>query len=180
MNLIFVKKDMKKSLLLALAFILSTTIFSQGSYEILVATDFDGKVTTGSIENLIAEIRKGKPVRVGWQLDFDGDKNSDFDHWVNADFITILGGHVFTQIETIFIQGPNPKIPQVEIYPSTSQWTALIGTNGKLLNRFIMDDPPPIYDEKGNEIDNTKMKERFAERRKVDTWKVATFWSVMN
>ena len=99
---------MKKSLIILLAFIFNTTLFSQGSYEILVATDFDGKVTTGSIENLIAEIRKGKPVRVGWQLDFDGDKKPDFDHWVNADFITILGGHVFTQLETIFIQGPNP------------------------------------------------------------------------
>ena len=170
---------MKKSLLFVFAFIFNTILFGQGSYEIVVATDFDGKVTSGSIETLIEEIRKGKPVRVGWQLDFDGDKKPDFDHWVNADFITILGGHVFTQLETIFIQGPNVKIPQVEIFPSTNQWTALIGTNGKLLNRFIMDDPPPIYDEDGNEIDNTKMKERLVERRKVDTWKVATFWSVM-
>jgi len=42
-----------------------------------------------------------------------------------------------------------------------------------------MDDLPAMFDEDGNEIDNTKMKEQHKERRKVDVWNVATFWSVM-
>ena len=167
---------MRYLLLLIFAFIFNV-ISAQTSYELVVTTDFEGQVVSGSIDSLIQEIRKGKPVRVGWQLDFDKDRKPDFDHWVDAEFITILGGHVFTQIETIFVQGPNTSIPQVEIYPSTHQWTAVIGTNGKLLNRFIIEDTPNV--EVGEEINKEKIEKQLAEMKKVNTWKVATFWSVM-
>ena len=170
---------MKKGIFIILAILIQTSIFSQSNYETIVATDFDGNVVSGSIDSLISEIRKGKPVRVGWQLDFDKDKKPDFDHWVDAGFLTILGGHVFAQIETIYIQGPRAEIPQVEIYPTHHQWTALIGTNGKLLNRFIMEKPPKMVDKDGNEMDEEAMEKRFKEMTKVDTWKVATFWSVL-
>lgn len=169
---------MKKVITLLLTLLFQTVIFAQSSYEIIVATDFDGKVVEGSIDSLIAEIRKGKPVRVGWQLDFNGDKKPDFDHWVDAGFITVLGGHVFAQLETIFVQGPRDEIPQVEIYPSKSQWTALIGTNGKLLNRFIMDKPPKLVDKDGNEMDAEAVEKQYKKMTKVDTWDVSTFWSV--
>lgn len=169
---------MKKAVLISL--LCSWTIFSFGQtgYKILVATDFDGQVVQGSIDTLIQEIRKGKPVRVGWQLDFDKDKQADFDHWVPATYITILNGHVFTQIDPIFIQGPNPKIPQVEIYASSDQWSAILGTNGKLLNRFIMANPPKISAEQKEQMD-ASMKAQIENMTKVQTWQVATFWSVL-
>lgn len=164
-------------------FIISLTfwcnsLFAQSNFQIIVATDFDGQVVAGSIDSLIKEIRRGKPVRVGWQLDFNKDKEADFDHWVDAEFITILGGHVFTQIETIFAQGPNIEVPQVEIFPSPDQWTAVIGTNGKLLNRFISEGTPKIASIDGKEVDEEMIKKQIAAMKKVSTWKVATFWAV--
>ena len=150
------------------------------SYEIIVATDFDGQVVSGSIDQLITEIRKGKAVRIGWQLDFDQDQQSDFDHWVDAGFITILGGHVFAQIDAIFVQGPDLAKPQVEIFPSSSRWTAVLGTNGLLKNRFIMDKPPKIEALEGQEIDTLATRKQAEEMRKVQSWKVATFWATSN
>ena len=156
------------------------------SYDIVLATDFDGNVTKGSKAALIDYIREGKPVRVGWQLDFNGDKKPDFDHWVEATYITILEEEVFTQIDPIYAQGPNRKVPQVEIYPDGTKWTAVIGTNSKLLNRFIQnnedipelvfDDSMDISDEEKQEIIQ-KEEERKLAMKEVRTWKVATFWS---
>jgi len=134
---------------------------------------------TGSIEKLIAEIRSGKPVRVGYQLDFNNDKEPDFDHWVDAEFITIFNGHVFTQIESIYRQIPRPEIPQIDIIPVDDKWTAILGTNSKLLNRFILGLFDYDIDETGNPI-VTKEVEKALKQREVRTWQVATFWSVPN
>jgi len=171
---------MKKKLLPILLFIFSIPAFSQ-TYEIVASTDFDGKVVSGSIDSLIHYIRQGKPVRVGWQLDFDKDKKPDFDHWVDAGFITILGDHVFSQLEEIYIQGPNMAIPQIEIYPSGTKWTCVIGTNGLLKNRFVYPELPkvPTVDKNGKELTQEEIDEKVMKRIEVKTWKVATFWSVM-
>ena len=162
-----------KHLLILFLISISTLAYNQGTYEIVVATNFDGQVVSGSIDDLIQEIRKGKAVRVGWQLDFNQDKKSDFDHWVPAEFITILNGHVFTQIPPIFAQGPNLDIPQVQIFSSPTQWTAVLGTNGKLLNRFITETPTNF-----DELEEAKQKQ-ILKMKAVDSWKVATFWSVL-
>ncbi len=157
------------------------------SYNIVLATDFDGNVISGSKEILIQLIRQGKPVRVGWQLDFNEDKKSDFDHWVDASFITILENEVFTQIEPIFMQGPNLDGPQVDIYPSNTQWTGLIGTNGKLLNRYLMDNearPKLVFDETLDISEEEQkqqieaLEKKLQTMKEVKTWNVATFWSV--
>jgi len=157
------------------------------SYEIVLATDFDGEVSSGSKEALIKAIRSGQPVRVGYQLDFNQDKEPDFDHWIEATFITILGTEVFTQIDPIFAQGPNISIPQIEIFPGNTRWTAVIGTNGKLLNRYVLEALEPVefvYDET-QDLTEEEQKSRFDElmesteaMKEVKTWKVATFWSV--
>jgi len=161
---------MKAILIVILSLLISLQANAQ--WEIIVSTDFDGAVVQGSVDSLIKEIRNGNPVRVGWQLDFNEDKIADFDHWVEADWITVLGGHVFTQIRSIYIQGPNEEIPQVEIYPSPAEWTAVVGTNGKLLNRFVMEAPVKLED-----MDEEAL-EKWMKRIEVKTWKVATFWSV--
>jgi len=157
------------------------------TYSIVLETDFDGSVSSGSKEELISFIREGKPLRVGWQFDFDGDSISDLEHWIDATFISILKQEVFTQIDPIFAQGPNESIPQVEIYSDNTKWTAVIGTNGILLNRFIQKDsdiPELIFDDSLNlsEQEKNEMIEQEEKRKKamkeVNSWKVATFWSI--
>ena len=159
------------------------------SYNIVLETNFDGEVVNGSKEELIQFIREGKPVRVGWQLDFDEDKIPDFDHWVEATFITILGNEVFTQIDPIYAQGPDLKTPQVEIYPGDTRWTALLGTNGILLNRFLINNaqkPEIIYDDSLGltveefEFEKKKAEDHWVKINEVQIWNVATFWSIQN
>jgi len=131
------------------------------TYSIVLETDFDGSVSSGSKEELISYIREGKPLRVGWQLDFDGDGISDLEHWIDATFISILKQEVFTQIDPIYAQGPNESIPQVEIYSDNTKWTAVIGTNGILMNRFIQKDsdvPELIFDDSLNLSEQEKKK----------------------
>lgn len=149
----------------------------QNGFDIIVETNFDGEVVKGSIEELITEVRKGKHVRVGWQLDFNEDKVPDFDHWVDAGFITILNGHVFTQLESIYRQIPKKNIPQVDIIPVNTKWTGVIGTNGKLLNRYVYPELEFEVDENGNPI-VTEQVEKELKKREVRTWNVSTFWAV--
>lgn len=113
---------------------------------ILLRTDFDGKITTGSIEILIEAINQGHNIKIGWQLDFNNDKIPDLEHWVNSSFLTIMNGQVFDQIGPIYAQIPNSDIPQVQITNSSLKWTAIIGTNGKLLSRYILEDLNEIKD----------------------------------
>lgn len=163
------------------------TICKAQSYEIVLSTNFQGEVINGSKQELVKYIREGKPVRVGWQLDFNEDKKPDFDHWSNATFITILGEDVFTQIDPIFAQGPDLEIPQVFIYANPTQWTAILGSNGKLLNRFVLDNsskPNLIFDDSQGitkeeyEIQKKEAEENWQAMTTVQTWNVATFWSV--
>lgn len=147
-------------------FILSIlwTISSYSQNEnLLLSTDLEGNITEGSIGKLIQEIQKGSPLRVGWKMDFDKDSIPDIEHWIDAEFISILGGHVFNQIQPIYQQLPVSEIPQIEILESAMLWTGVIGTNGLLKHRFIYDaDKSDISDEKVlNMIDRqTRIRER--------------------
>lgn len=155
----------------------SLHLSGQGAYKIVLKTDFDGNVVEGSKEELIRLIREGNPVRIGWQLDFDEDKQADFDHWMDAEFITILKNDVFTQIRNINAQIPNDQIPQIKIIPNNLMWTAILGTNSKLLNRFVYDDIEYTLDSLGQAIMDEKTLQEI-EIRKISTWNVATFWAV--
>ena len=167
---------MFKTIKLIIVFlILSCALF--GQHEIILETDFDGNVVMGSKDALIKEIRKGRSVRVGYQLDFDKDKVSDFDHWTDAEFITILDGEVFTQIKNINMQVPDLKIPQVDIMPVNTMWTAILGTNSLLKNRYVYGELKFETDNEGKPI-VTPQVEKELKKREVRTWKVATFWAV--
>ncbi len=134
----------------------------------LVSTDFEGKVVSGSIEALIEEVQAGKAIRVGWKLDFDGDQVADLEHWVNADFLTVMEGHVFHQITPIYRQIPKSEIPQIEIVNSPMQWTGIIGTNGKLVHRYLLEDIDSIEDE----FVRNQMRARCEIKERI----VATMW----
>ena len=109
-------------------------------------------------------------VRFGWQLDFDEDKQSDLEHWVDAEFISILEGHVFTQIRPIYAQVPDADARQIQILESTKRWTAVLGTNGLLVSRYLINDVYNVEDKniKKYLVDAAAIKERI----------VATTWVV--
>ena len=140
-------KKLIKSYLLLIVFLLVSGLSIGQETETLLQTDFDGKVTNGSIENLIRTIKQGNSIRIGWKLDFNDDGIGDLEHWVDANFLSILNRHVFNQIKPIYAQSPNMKTPQIEINNSPMQWTAVIGTNGKLISRYIYSELDKIEDE---------------------------------
>ena len=157
-------------ILLALILILCSSIVVGQKSEILLKTDFEGKVTDGSLETLIEAVKSGESIRIGWQLDFNEDRVPDLEHWIDAKFLTIMSGHVFNQIEPIYMQAPLADIPQVEISNSPLQWTAIIGTNGKLKSRFIFPDMDKVEDEeyRKNLMEMTQVNERM----------VQTIWAI--
>lgn len=161
------------------AFVLSVSVQAFGQHKIVLSTNFDGEVLSGSKDLLIEEIRKGKAVRVGYQLDFDEDKIADFDHWVSAEFITIINDEVFTQIRNINLQIPDVELSKLDIIPANTMWTAILGTDGLLKNRFVYEKFVPEKDEDGIPIMDKKM-EKELKKREVKIWKVATFWAVDN
>ena len=69
------------------------------------------------------------------------------EHWIDASFISVLNGHVFNQIQPIYRQIPKQEIPQIQIINSNMQWAGIIGTNGKLISRYIIPDLHLIKEE---------------------------------
>jgi len=142
--------------------------FSQNN--IVLKTDLNGKVTFGSVENLISHIQSGKSIKIGWQHDLNKDSIPDLEHWIDADFISILNGHVFNQIEPIYRQIPKMSIPQVQIMESSMKWTGIIGTNGKLISRYIIPELESIEDE--------AIYNSLKSRAEVKERTVSTIWAI--
>ncbi len=157
---------MKHILVLLIMMVFNST-FAQ-SPKVLVKTNSEGNVSEGAIESLIQAIREGNDIRVGWSLDFDKDGKPDVEHLIDAKFLTILNGHVFNQIDPIFAQAPNAKIPQVQIGNNDMKWMAIIGTNGVLMSRFII---PGIKDQ-----ENEEYKKQLEVMSKVNEDIVETSW----
>ncbi len=128
-------------------FCLLTSGWSLGQQSrVLLKTGTKGEVITGFIERLITTIQEGKAIRIGWQFDFDDDGAPNLEHWIDANFLSILNGHVFNQIEPIYGQLPMEEIPQIQIKASKLKWTAVIGSNGKLMSRYIYADVNDVED----------------------------------
>ncbi len=140
--------------------------------QVLVKTNIEGEVIEGSIESLISAIQEGSKIRVGWSMDLNKDGDPDLEHWIDANFISILGGHVFNQIDPIFRQIPKLNIPQVQIKESDMQWTGIIGTNSKLIHRYII----PNLDQ----IDDELMRSQLEKRTAIKEMMVSTIWSTAN
>ncbi|MEM1219418.1 MAG: hypothetical protein AAGH79_10915 [Bacteroidota bacterium] len=157
--------------LLILACSISVSSLVAQSNRFVLKTDADGQVIEGSVEGLIDKINAGYAVRVSWGFDMDKDGQIDLVHWVDAEFISILNGHVFTQIAPIYKQSPKLEIPQVQISTSSVQWTGIIGTNGKLVSRYIIPDIDRIEDQELRAM----MEKRAAAKERM----VATTWVVV-
>ena len=93
-----------------------------------------------SIENLIQSIQLGNPLRIGRLPDSNGNNKPQLEYWIDANFITILNGHEFNQIDPINMQISKLDPLQVTIVNSPQMRTTIIGTNGKLLSRFNIPD----------------------------------------
>ena len=57
-------------------------------------------------------------------------------------------------------------------------WTAVLGTNSKLVNRFVYEENLKFEVDSNGERIITDELEQQIEMRKPETWKVATFWAV--
>lgn len=158
-----------KKLPILLIFLFLTIFLQAQDSNILVMTNPKGEVTRGAVDNLIAAIKQGGKIRVGWNIDFNEDGKADVTHWIDANFLTILNGHVFTQIDPIYKQVTKAQIPQVNIIESTMMWTGVIGTNSVLQSRYIVPELLDIEDDKAYEM----MKKKTAITEKM----VSTIWA---
>lgn len=156
-----------KKIVLILGLALSGNVIAQNT-KILLKTDTQGEVVEGSQDTLIEAVRSGSKIRVGWSLDFDKDGKADVEHFIDADFLTVLNGHVFNQTQFIYAQAPNSEKPQVEIGNSEMQWVAVIGSNGILMSRFIVPN--------ADTIENEEYKKQVKMMTQVREEKVPTIW----
>ncbi len=158
-----------KNLIILLSLLFITSFLQAQDSNILVTTNTKGEVSHGTIDNLIAAINQGKKIRVGWNIDFNSDGKPDVTHWIDATFLTILNGHVFTQIDPIYKQTTKAQIPQVNIIESTMQWTGVIGTNSVLQSRYIV---PELLD-----IEDDTLYEKMKKKTAVSEKMVSTIWA---
>jgi hypothetical protein len=126
-----------KSVLLATfsAFLLSG-VARAAPCEVVLSTGAGGAVASGSKALLVEAVRKGRPVRVGWELDFDKNGEADLIHWAEATFLTIFEGEVMAQIAPIHRQHPKRGTGHATLSADFELWHALIGTKGLLEHRF--------------------------------------------
>lgn len=149
-----------------------TGVMAQGSglYKVVYEADKNGKRISGSLEDLIAYVDSGNPVRVGWELvqKWPNDSTTTMRHWTDGGFVTSTRGQVFAQIRGIFGQGfahiDSP--PGIFLFSKTpDSWVAVIGTDGNMRAKFeISEDMKELPDEVIKSMENSKVK---------------TMWSVM-
>ncbi len=170
---------MKISSLITLIILLTTSYSLTAQTKTMVKIDSEGEVISGSIEKLISKIQDGHKVRVGWTMDSNRDGEIDLEHWIDAEFISIIGGHVFTQIQAIYRQVPKQDPAQIDIIPSDLKWTGVVGTNGLLRNRYIFSAEIEYETDENGQPIMTEAVEKALQKREVRTWKVATTWVVL-
>ncbi len=141
-----------------------------GLYKVVYEADKNGKRISGSLEDLIAYVDSGNPVRVGWELvqKWPNDSTTTMRHWTDGGFVTSTRGQVFAQIRGIFGQGfahiDSP--PGIFLFSKTpNSWVAVIGTDGNMRAKFeISEDMKELPEEVLKSMENSKVK---------------TMWSVM-
>ncbi|WP_444885439.1 hypothetical protein [Microbulbifer sp. PSTR4-B] len=102
----------------------------------ILEVDFDGVVIAGSKQRLVNVALSGEPMRVGWDLDFDGDKQSDLTHWSDAQFTSVVSGEVATKVQSVHRQIPRLEDEKIELSTDFGQWHGLLDSRGILLGRF--------------------------------------------
>lgn len=135
-------------LLAALTFLLGTgRVDAQqqpdsSGWRLVYAVDSLGNRTQGDKPALLAAVRAGLPVRVGfgiaWRLP-DGTPGG-VEHVADAAFLTIHHGEVFAQLRPILGQAPSARAPDIALRPPGDRlWYALLDTTGRLQGYFTGD-----------------------------------------
>lgn len=118
---------------------------SASGWRLVYAVDSAGRPTQGEKEELLAAIRAGQPVRVGWGLTWrlqDGT-TGQLEHAAEASFLTIHQGEVFAQLAPILGQTPSAREPVVSFRTEGGQlWYGLLDTTGRLVSYFSGGSPP--------------------------------------
>jgi len=164
---------MKK--LLFIAVLAGLQLTTAQTSKVVLKTDFDGAVTEGSIDELIKNIQEGATIRLGWQIDFNQDTITDIEHWVTAEFLTIMNGHVYNQVNTINQQSPMPD--NVGLTSVGNSWRAIISTKGIMQHLYDFKELPKIGGMNGEEISEKQQKEIIDNLLKMQEDKVATTWA---
>jgi|GEM_PF-1510709 len=151
-----------------------------GLYKIVYEADREGNRISGSLEELNDYVRNGNPIRVGWELGKrDSTGRARLEHWTDAGFITILKGHVFAQITSIYGQGtshPSIEVPFVQMMNGEPDgWVAIIGTTGEMRQKF-KEDQTMIDAFKEMGLNDEQIAEQLKAQEKS---KVKTMWAVM-
>lgn len=96
--------------------IFSITMYGQqnakheSAWGLVYANDENGNRLFGDIKNLIAIVRKGESLRIGWIIEHPTNKSIRIEHFADAKFITIMSDSiVFAQIDPIVGQTPSTK-----------------------------------------------------------------------
>ncbi len=163
-----------KNIILYLTVIMTCNILVAQDVEILFETNFNGE-TQGSLEKLIEHVRSGTEIRVGWAMDFDGDGLADVEHWAPCEFISVYDGHVYNQIRNIHQQSPGPG--GMKISGKENYWYALIGTDGIMQHKFILEQKP-VLDFEGVDISDEEKQKIIDNLSKVKEERVQTKWVI--
>lgn len=113
--------------------LLSFQVHAQSArWNLVFENDRDGNAVTGNHDDLIAAVRAGEEIRLGWQSPRRGTPERWVEHVADAKFITILSGQVvFAQIDGIVGQTPDFNEMKVLLKENLS-WTMIAGSNGKM------------------------------------------------
>lgn len=113
----------------------------ESEWKLIYQTDKEGTTKYGDKDQLIALMRRGEPLRIGWTSKRRKDTTKSVEHLVDATFITIANGNeVFAQIQPFLGQRPDLTSDTLSMTLLPNQLNWILGTNG-MMSSFNIDYP---------------------------------------
>ena len=137
-------------------------------WHLVYAADSTGARTAGDKAALLAAVRAGQPVRLGWAITYrlPDSTTSTIEHFAEARFLTIHKGEVFAQIAPIIGQRPSAREAVIAFRGKNGElWYAMLDTTGRLRGFFAGE-----FYSTSQGADKTESHEQ--------TSRTATFWYV--
>lgn len=121
---------MKKLSIIAVLLFVSTVAYSQ-QWTRVYQNDAEGNTISGSLNDLIRDVRDGLSIRIGWSSQNATDPKRKVEHRAEAKFLTIMSDKtVFAQIDPIIGQTPDFTKQFIALKEGTS-WVLIAASNGK-------------------------------------------------
>jgi hypothetical protein len=103
----------------------------EAKWQLVYENDGQGRPVAGSLAQLIAAVRAGEAVRVGWQHQSPSDAKRKVEHVADAKFLTIMSDDsVFAQIDGIAGQTPDFANKHFTLKEGVA-WVMIASTTGK-------------------------------------------------